>query len=414
MAVTPEYDALIVGARVAGSSLAIRLARQGRSVVVVDRDSFPSDTISTHFLAFYAVESLRRLGVLDRILSAGFRPVLRHRAWIDDIVIEVPAGPPGAFSIAPKRIVLDKILIDRARECGADVIERARADGLIVENGQVVGAKVQMIGGDAREIRARIVIGADGKTSQVARWVDAPRYNERAPGRPIYLGYFQGVTDLPQTTIEMFFKSERIGFCFPMRPDEHLLCVEAQPADFQAIRRDPMGWFMAIIATLPGMRERTRRAELEGRLLGVRSVENCFRKPYGPGWALTGDATYLKDPCTGLGVGDALLQGFLLARALGTHLDGAPWEETMVAYQERRDTLLTPLYEQTVAATEAVDSTQGDLDRLRVMLLSQHDARKLVRALPGLAEQIFDPMDQLRHAAVAEMYAEASAEKTPA
>ena len=402
------YDVLIVGARVAGASLAIRLAQQGRQVLVVDRDEFPSDTISTHFLAFTAVESLRRLGVLDRILDAGFRPVHRHRAWIDDIAIEVPAGPPGSYSIAPKRVVLDHILVQRARELGAEVLERRRADGLIFEDGCVVGAKVQTIGGGSRDIRARVVVGADGKLSHVARWVDAPRYNERPAGRPVYLGYFHGISELPSTTIEMFFKSDRIGFCFPMRPDEHLLAIEAQPRDFEDIRRDPMGWFMTMYATLPGMESRIREAQIDGKLVGVKSVDNFFRKPYGKGWALTGDAAYVKDPCTGYGVGDALAQAFLLSRALGSCLDGADWETTMAAYQERRDGLLGPLFEQTVAAAESLDSPRDELDRLRVMLLSQHDARKLVRALPALVSQVFDPMDQLRHAFVAQLYEEAS------
>ena len=413
MATHVDCDVLIVGARVAGSSLAIRLAERGRSVILIDRDTFPSDTISTHFLNFTAVESLRRLGVLDAVLAAGFRPVHRHRAWIDDIAVEVPAGPPGAYSVAPKRIVLDHLLIDRARKAGAHVMERARANGLIVEDGRVAGAKVQIVGREAGEIRARVVVGADGKGSHVAQWVDAPKYNERKAGRPVYLGYFQGVGELPVTTIEMFFKDNRIGFCFPMRPDEHLLCIEAQPADFDEIRREPMTWFMRTIATLPGMGARMRGVRIDGKLVGVRSVENFFRKPYGPGWALTGDAAYVKDPCTGYGVGDALVQGFLLARSLDRCLGGADWEETMAAYQQRRDALLAPLFEQTVAAADAVDTAGADLDRLRVMLLSQHDARKLVQALPGLVEQVFSPVDQLRHAFVAQMYEEAK-EKAPA
>src|SRR5579872_2289866 len=135
-----HYDALIVGARVAGSSLAIRLAQQGRRVLLVDRDSFPSDTISTHALAFPAVDSLQRLGVLERVEQVGFRRMYRHRAWVDDVFIEAPAGPDGTYSLAPRRIVLDQILLDRAVECGAEVQQRARVDGLLFESDAVVGA----------------------------------------------------------------------------------------------------------------------------------------------------------------------------------------------------------------------------------------------------------------------------------
>lgn len=401
---TPEYDALVVGARVAGATVAARLAEQGRKVLLVDRDEFPSDTLSTHALAFNAVDSLRRLGVLDRIEAAGFRRIFRHRAWVEDICIEAPAGPPGTYSIAPRRIVLDQILLDRAVECGAELQQRARVDGLLTEDGVVVGAVVQHIGGERREVRARVVVGADGKQSQIAQWVGAEKYDERPIGRPIYYGYFRGFAPLAQPAIELFFGANRIGFCFPMRPDEHCLILEVQPEEFESIRREPATWFRREFATLPGMAERIQNAELEGRMLGTRGVENFFRKPYGPGWALTGDAAYVKDPCTGYGIGDALLQSFMIAKALGAWFDGAEWETTMEDYTQRRDATLRPLYEQTVAAAAARDDSHRQLDALRAVLLNQHDARRMIRALPGVLDQVFEPMDRFRHAFIANLY----------
>lgn len=406
---TPEYDALIVGARVAGATVAARLAQQGRRVLLVDRDEFPSDTLSTHALAFNAVDSLRRLGVLDRIEAAGFRRIYRHRAWVDDICIEVPAGPPGTYSIAPRRIVLDQVLLERAAECGAEVQQRARVDALLMESGAVVGAIVQHIGGQKREVRARVVVGADGKQSQVAQWVGAEKYDEHPIGRPIYYGYFHGFTPLAEPAIELFFGSDRIGFCFPMRHDEHCLILEAQREDFERIRRDPAAWFRREFATLPGMADRIEHAQLEGRMLGTRGVENFFRKPYGPGWALTGDAAYIKDPCTGYGIGDALMQSFMLAKSLGVWLDGADWVATMESYTQRRDTALRALFEQTIAAAAARDDSHRQLDPLRAVLLNQHDARVVIRALPALLDQIFEPMDRFRHAFIADLY-EAPAE----
>jgi len=114
-----DYDAIVVGARCAGSPTAMLLARRGYRVLVVDRASFPSDTMSTHFMNMIAVGALKRLGVLDDILAAGFRRITRHRAWIDDCCFEGPAGPPGAFSLAPRRIVLDAVLLDHAVKAGA-------------------------------------------------------------------------------------------------------------------------------------------------------------------------------------------------------------------------------------------------------------------------------------------------------
>src|SRR5712692_7633361 len=114
MNTTPEYDALIVGGRVAGASLASLLARQGRRVLVADRDEFPSDTMSTHYMSLVGVGALKKLGVLDDILGAGFRRITRHRTWIGDCCFEGPAGPAGTFSLCPRRNVLDSILIDHA------------------------------------------------------------------------------------------------------------------------------------------------------------------------------------------------------------------------------------------------------------------------------------------------------------
>jgi flavin-dependent dehydrogenase len=355
---------------------------------------------------------MRRLGVLEKVEAAGFRRIHRHRAWVDDICIEAPAGPPGTYSIAPRRIVLDQILLDRALECGAQVIERTRVEGLMTESGSIVGATVQPIGGPRRQIRARVVIGADGKQSQVAKWVEAEKYDERPVGRPVYYGYFHGVVPLPEPAMEVFFGSERIGFCFPMRPDEHCLVLELQPQEFERVRRDPLAWFQREYATLPGMAGRIREAVLEGKLLGIRGIDNFFRKPYGLGWALTGDAAYVKDPCTGYGIGDALLQAFMLAKALGAWFDGADWEPTLADYQQRRDAALRPLFEQTLAAATARDEPYEQLTALRAVLLNQHDARQLLRALPRLLDQAYEPQDRFRHAFIAEMYR--SAEKAPA
>lgn len=402
-----EFDAIIVGARVAGSSLAIRLAQAGHSVLLLDRDAFPSDTLSTHGLNFMAVDSLRRLGALDKVEAAGFRRVYRHRAWIEDIAVDAPAGPRGTYSLAPRRAVLDKVLLDRAVESGAEFLERTRVDGLLMEDGQVCGVIAHKIGGERTEQRARVVVGADGKQSWVAEWVGAERYNERPTGRPIYYGYFAGVEPVPEATFEIFFTGERIGFCLPMRPDEHCLVIEARGEEFDAIRSDPMGWFMKTYSALPGMASRVEAARLEGKLLGTRGVDNYFRKPYGPGWALIGDASYVKDPCTAYGIGDALLQAFWLSRALGDWFDGAPWESTMAAYQEMRDTRLGPLYEQTTAATAARDISEPDLNALRAVLINQHDARQLISALPAVLDDAFSPLDRFRHALIGRLFEQA-------
>ncbi|HKW06137.1 MAG TPA: NAD(P)/FAD-dependent oxidoreductase [Candidatus Dormibacteraeota bacterium] len=400
---TGDFDALIVGARVAGSSLAIRLAERGREVIMVDRDTFPSDTISTHGLNFSAVESLKRLGVLDAVESAGFQRMYRHRAWLGDIMIEAPAGPEGTYTLAPRRVVLDEVLINRAVELGAEFVQRSRVDRLVVEDERIVGALVQRLGGDSFEVRARVVVGADGKGSKVAEWVGAEKYGERILGRPIYYGYFHGVEPLADPAAEIFFGSNRVGFCLAMRPDEHILIIEAQPEEFPRIRIDPRGWFLSEYEKFPGMERRIRNAKLEGSMLGVRGIENFFRKPYGPGWALTGDAAYVKDPITAYGVGDAMLQGFWLAKSLEEFFSGRPWDETMAAYHERRDNSFRALFDQTTNAVALRDDEQA-LAQLRPVLVNQHDARALLQAMPRFLDEALDPMDRFRHAVLKTMF----------
>src|SRR5574340_625328 len=145
-----DYDVIVVGARVAGASLALLLGQQGHRVLLIDRDSFPSDTLSTHFVGGVGIASLRRLGVLPDIEAVGFRRITRSRTWIDDCLFEGPAGPEGAYSLAPRR-----------------------------------------------DARAQVVVGADGKFSKVAGWVKAERYADEPAMRPAYYGYFHGLTPLP-------------------------------------------------------------------------------------------------------------------------------------------------------------------------------------------------------------------------
>ena len=373
-----EYDVAIVGGRVAGASLAILLAQQGRRVVVIDRDTFPSDTLSTHFVGANGVDNFARLGVLDGLLDAGFRRITRTRTGIGDCIFEGPAAPGATgFALAPRRDVLDSLLQGQAVEAGAELLTRTSVERLVEDGERVVGVVA-----DGREIGAHVVVGADGKTSKVAQWVGAKAYREAAPQRPAYYGYFRGVAPLAEPTVELHFVDHTVGFLFPMRPGEDCLALELQPDDFDAFRADPQATFEERYRALQGMEERLRGATLEGKLKGTKGVANYLRVPYGPGWALTGDAAYLKDPITGLGIGDALVQAFLLADALGACLDGADWSTTMTAYHEHRDRALLPLYELTLGALEDGFLAPDELDRLRALLANPFTARSLSSWLP--------------------------------
>ncbi len=404
-----EYDAVIVGARVAGSSLGLLLAGQQRRVLLLDRDAFPSDTLSTHFTSPPVVGMFHRLGVLEDILAAGFRPITRHRTTIEDCVFEGPAAPGGHFSLAPRRNVLDATLIEHALAAGAEVSSRTVVERLIEEDGAVRGVVAVSKSGERRELRARVVVGADGKTSKLAQWVGAGTYREQPPLRPVYYGYYNGVAPLPEPTLELFFGGGRLGFLFPMRPGEDCLALELSPDEFEEFRTDPQARFEQCFAGLPGMKARLAGARLEGKLLGTKGVANYFRVPYGPGWALTGDAAYLKDPSTGSGIGDALTQAFMLAGALGSWLDGAEWEPTMAEYQRRRDEALLPFYELTLEHTRSPDMPPEGLAALRGALVSPVTMRLLASALPGHLAALLPAHELAGVTALARMFGEAAA-----
>jgi flavin-dependent dehydrogenase len=403
----PEYDVLVVGGRAAGASVAQLLARQGRKVLVVDRDEFPSDTMSTHFMSLAAVGALKRLGVLNDVLAAGFRRITRHRTWIDDCCFEGPAGPPGTFSIGPRRIVLDSILLDHAVKAGAQFEQRTRADGMIHEDGRVAGAVLQTTGGERREVRARVVIGADGKSSRVAEWVGAEKYDEVPALRPAYYAYFHGIEARPEATVEIWFGGDQIGFLFPMREGEDCIALEIQPEDFDAFRTGHAAFFESRVRELPQMARRMENATLEGKVIGVKGIDNYFRKPYGPGWALTGDAGYLKDPSTGLGIGDALEQAFMLAEGLGAWFDGADWEASMSAFQQKRDQMMKPMYDTTLDFTRMRDIGPAEQNLLKAVLISPSMTRAVAYAVVAQLPSLISPAAYGRTAFISKLFAPA-------
>lgn len=403
----PEYDVLIVGGRAAGASLAQLLARQGRQVLVADRDDFPSDTMSTHFINLAAVGALKRLGVLDDILAAGFRRITRHRTWIDDCCFEGPAGPPGTFSLTPRRTVLDSALIEHAVKAGAHFEPRTRVDGLLQDGGRVVGATLQTAGGERRAVRARVVVGADGRSSRVAEWVGPETYDAVPALRPVYYGYFHGIEPRTDATLEIMFGGDQVGFLFPMRDGEDCVAIELQREDFDDFRSDHTSAFEARVRRLPEMARRMQSAHLEDKLIGVKGIDNYFRKPYGPGWALTGDAGYLKDPITGTGIGDAFEQSFMLAEALGAWFEGADWEATMSAFQQRRDQTMKPMYDLTLDFTRMRDVGPAEQAMLKAVFISPAMTRAVAHGMLAQLPSLLSTPAHARTALISRIFAPA-------
>jgi 2-polyprenyl-6-methoxyphenol hydroxylase-like FAD-dependent oxidoreductase len=324
------YDAIIVGARCGGSPLAMQLARKGHNVLVVDRAHFPSDTLSTHALTADAAVHLTAWGLLDRVTAADGRPVTNFsRHFCQGQEVRIPG-----FNLAPRRTVLDNILVEASREAGAEVREGASVVGLIRDDGgRVTGVRLQSEGAISTE-QAGVVVGADGRNSYVARTVGAEIYNEQPP---LSMGYYSYFADYPLETIEVHWGDGLVCFAFPTSDGLACLAVERHHEHFPAFRADTDGEFRKAhdAVGLGGRYARSRRVE-EWR--GAVDLPNHYRKPFGAGWALVGDAGYVKDPILGMGVNDAFRDAELLSVALDRVFRGeADFDSAMGAYQQERD-----------------------------------------------------------------------------
>ena len=350
------YDVIVVGARCAGSPVAMLLARKGYRVLVVDRATFPSDTVSTHLIHPPGVASLKRWGLLDRLTATGCPPIDRYTFDFGPLTL---AGAPGTeyspFAYAPRRTVLDKLLVDAAGEAGAEVREAFTVEEILVEEGRVTGVRGRGAGGSPVVERARVVVGADGRNSAVAKAVRPEQYHERPP---LTCGYYSYWSNLPVNgTFEIYSRPGR-GWALCPTHDDLTLVIGGWPyAELAEHRNDVEGALLETFALAPAFAERIRDAKREERFVGT-SVPNYFRTPFGPGWALVGDAGYNKDFITAQGITDAFRDAELCADALDQALAGKrQYDEAMGDYRSTRDAQVLPMYEMTaqIAALQPPD-----------------------------------------------------------
>jgi 2-polyprenyl-6-methoxyphenol hydroxylase-like FAD-dependent oxidoreductase len=339
-----EYDVIVVGARCAGSPTAMLLARKGYRVLVVDRATFPSDTVSTHVIHPNGVASLARWGLLDRVRATGCPAIHTYTFDFGPFTI---AGSPGTsdspVSYCPRRSVLDALLVDAASEAGAEVREGFIVEDLIADGSRVAGIKGRTTRGTAAVERATVVIGADGRHSLVADLVRAERYNEKPPLLAPYYTYWSG---LPMDgRFETYVRPYR-GFAAAPTNDGLTLTVGGWPyTEFEANKRDVEGNFLKLFELVPEFAQRVRGAKREAPVAGT-PVSNYFRKPYGPGWVLVGDAGYNKDPITAQGIMDAFRDAEQCAAAVDQSLGGRrSFDEVMGDYQRTRDHHVVSMYE---------------------------------------------------------------------
>ena len=337
-------DAIVVGARCAGSPTAMLLSRMGYRVLVVDRATFPSDTVSTHVVQPLAVAALARWGLIDRLTVTGCPPIHTYTYDFGPVTIAGTPGTAGSpVAYCARRTVLDKLLVHAAAEAGAEIREGFIVDEIIVEGGRVAGIKGRSKSGAAVTERATVVVGADGRHSLVADAVRPEQYNDKPPILAAYYTYWSG---LPMHgRFDTYIRPQR-GFAVAPTHDGLTLTVGGWPyAEFDANKKDVEGHFLKLLNLVPEFADRLRGATREAPIAGA-AVPNFFRKPFGPGWALVGDAGYNKDPITAQGISDAFADAERCASALDQVFTGRQsFDTAMGEYQRARDAHAMPIYE---------------------------------------------------------------------
>lgn len=345
-----RYDVVVVGARVAGASTALLLARAGLRVAVLDRGARGTDTVSTHALMRAGVTQLSRWDLLPALRAAGTPPVRRTLFHYPGETVHITIRPgPGVDALyAPRRTVLDPLLLDAAAEAGARVLEHTAAIGTLDDGaGRVTGVLVRRPDGGERVLRAGLTVGADGIRSGVAAAVGAAVERSSAHAGGILYTYR---ADLPTDGYEWAYGTGAAAGMIPT--NEGLTCVfaGADPARVRAARRHGAAEALRLLFAVaaPDHLARYDASTPASPVRGWAGVAGFVRRSWGPGWALVGDAGYYKDPITTHGMTDALRDAELLASAVVTGLSGAvPEAAALAAYQRQRDALSRRLFDVT-------------------------------------------------------------------
>jgi flavin-dependent dehydrogenase len=352
-----DFDVVVVGGRVAGAATALLLSRAGARVAVLERGRPGTDTVSTHALMRAGVLQLSRWGVLPAVVAAGTPPVRRttfHQGGADvGISIRPSAGVDALY--APRRHLLDRLLLDAAAEAGADVAHETPVTGLLRDrDGRVRGVRA-LHRGHPVEVRAGLTVGADGVRSLVAREVQAPVLQQGRQAGAVLYRYVRG---LAADGYEWAYGDHAAAGLIPTDDGETCVFVATTPQRLRSLRRSGAGTAFGTLLTAvhPPTAERVAAGTAADRLRGWAGVPGFVRRAWGPGWALVGDAGYYKDPITTHGITDAFLGADLLAGAVLSAASGVPERVALAGYQTTRDRLSRDLF----SVTEEVAAYDWD------------------------------------------------------
>ena len=374
-----HYDAVIVGARCAGAATAMLLARQGLRVLAIDRGRYGTDTLSTHALMRGGVLQLHRWGVLDAIKAAGAVPIRRTTFYYGDDLLTIPIKPRDGVDAlyAPRRALLDRLLVDTSVASGAHVRHGIQLDRLLWSgDGRVNGVVVRDEKGESHRVAAGLVIGADGLRSTVARLVGAQTYVIGRHASAVVYGHWEGVE---LEGYRWYYKPGISAGAIPTSANETCVFVAVPASRFlKTFRGDIAAGYLRLLRDVaPDIAETVGFARRVGNLNGFAGHSGFFRQSWGAGWALVGDAGYFKDPLTAHGITDALRDAELLADAVASGSTAELWH-----YQETRDRLATGVFE----VTDRIASFDWDLVSVKALHETlASEMSKEVRMLAAIA-----------------------------
>lgn len=400
---TANYDVIVVGARCAGAATAMLLARQGLNVLVLDRARYGSDTVSSHALMRGAVLQLQRWGVLDAIVAAGTPAVRRAVFHYPEDTVSISLKPAAGVEAlyAPRRTVLDAALADAAAGAGADVRFGVSVTELLRDdNGRVTGVVAQDRDGRRLRATAPLTIGADGIRSTVAAAVAAPVIRQaRKSGGAFLYGYWDG---LPVEGYEWVYAPLSSAGMIPTNDGQTAVFVGIMPGRMKEVRAaaNAQQAFDSLLRSVsPTVADRVAVARRPAGLRGFAGARGYLRQPWGPGWALVGDAGGFEDPLSTHGITDAFRDAELLARAVLQMHSGTTTEPTALAgYQQARDNMADRLF----SVVDKIGSYSWTMPELRPLLLEATSAMsEQVEALQRLDAEVDLPELVATHRQVA-------------
>jgi 2-polyprenyl-6-methoxyphenol hydroxylase-like FAD-dependent oxidoreductase len=317
------------------------LAREGLSVALVEQATFPRDTLSTHIFEAEALGFLNRVGVLDAVRATG-APIVNHVDLRQEGFRARVPGPqrPGDVGgvMSVRRMVLDPILLEAAAEAGAEVLMGAKVTGLARDQGRVTGVDV-VRNGSEQALEARLVVGADGRNSTVARLAGSRKYNLTPNERFAYWSFFEGADPGPEPAI--IFHRWSGTFVVAVPADSGLYQVLALPAlsELPGFRQNLEASYLEYISRCEPVAEAISGARRVGKIFGMLRFEGFFREATGPGWVLVGDAGHFKDPSPGQGIQDAFRQVEALVPAITDAIGSSPsaLDEALAGWARWRD-----------------------------------------------------------------------------